>query len=72
MAKICKIENRKGMNIFWCPGCQCVHRIATAENDSGFPIWQWNGDMEKPNSSRLLQVKIILPKYDERRKTKGS
>ena len=56
MAKICKVENRKGMNLFWCPGCQCAHYIATAENDSGFPIWKWNGDMEKPTVSPSIMI----------------
>ena len=56
MAKICKVENKKGMNLFWCPGCQCAHYIATAENDSGFPIWKWNGDMEKPTVSPSIMI----------------
>ena len=56
MAKICKVENDRGMNLFWCPGCQCAHYIATAENDRGFPIWQWNGDMENPTVSPSIRV----------------
>lgn len=56
MAKISEVENRKGMHLFWCPGCKCCHYIATSENDCGFPIWKWDGDVEKPTISPSIKV----------------
>ena len=44
MAKLEKQSDKKGMYLFWCPGCKCAHYIATAKNDCGFPVWNWNGD----------------------------
>ena len=62
MAKISEVENRKGMHLFWCPGCKCCHYIAISENDCGFPIWKWNGDVEKPTISPSIKVTYNHPK----------
>jgi len=56
MSKIEKVENRRGMCVFWCPGCKSVHQIAVAENDCGFPIWGFNGDFEKPTITPSIKV----------------
>ena len=57
MAKVIKIENQKGIYAFWCEGCQCSHFIAVADNDQNFPVWSFNGDMEKPTVSPSILVK---------------
>lgn len=31
MAKLEKQSDKKGMYLFWCPGCKCAHYIATAK-----------------------------------------
>jgi hypothetical protein len=38
--------------IFWCPGCKRYHPFRIkSKND---PIWNWNGDMEKPTFTPSL------------------
>lgn len=51
-----KVDKYRGMYYFYCPGCKCTHRIAVDENDCGFPIWQWNGNAEKPTVSPSIKV----------------
>ena len=51
-----KDDKHRGMYHFYCPGCKCEHYIAVANNDCGFPIWNWNGDMEKPTISPSVKV----------------
>ena len=58
MPKVIKIENQKGIYAFWCEGCQCAHFIAVEGNDAGLPVWDFNGDMEKPTVSPSILVKI--------------
>jgi len=50
--------------MFFCPGCECGHsfHVARAKDKDGndpdpghkHPIWQFNGDMEKPTFSPSL------------------
>lgn len=55
MAKLHKYKNHRGMYYFNCPACNSEHYIATAENDCGFPIWQWNKDVNNPTISPSIQ-----------------
>ena len=54
--KLHKYKNYRGMYHFYCPGCKCIHQIAIAENDCGFPIWKCNGDMENPTVEPSIKV----------------
>ena len=54
--KLIKDDKHKGMYYFYCPGCGCSHYLATSENDCSFPVWQWNGDVEKPTISPSVKV----------------
>lgn len=38
--------------LFYCPGCKNYHEV-TVERGSQYagPVWEWNGDMEKPTFS---------------------
>lgn len=44
---------------FWCPACKCEHpyRVVPVEGDqSQYPVWEWNGSMEKPTFSPSLLI----------------
>lgn len=56
MAKIKQWKDYKGMYYFYCQGCKCRHQIAISENDCGFPIWKFNGDLENPTISPSVKV----------------
>jgi hypothetical protein len=32
----------------YCPGCECMHKIAVTQPFSNGAQWTFNGDMEKP------------------------
>lgn len=36
--------------LFWCPGCDDVHRIVFWKADGG-PVWEWDGNIEAPTVS---------------------
>lgn len=45
---------------FYCPGCGYHHHVQIergSSNPTG-PIWEWNGDMEKPTFSPSLGVNM--------------
>lgn len=56
MAKIEEIEGRVGMRRFFCPACKEYHYIGVAQNNMGFPIWQFNGNNESPTISPSVMV----------------
>jgi hypothetical protein len=33
--------------MFWCPGCDCAHRIQHGAGTG--PRWTWNGNVNKPS-----------------------
>lgn len=40
---------------FYCPGCQFAHAYRIAGTpDKPRPVWQWNGDLERPTLSPSL------------------
>lgn len=45
---------------FYCPGCKYHHRVQIERGSSnpGGPIWEWNGNMEKPTFSPSLGVNM--------------
>lgn len=38
---------------FWCPGCEHYHIFYT-ENTYGFPVWDFNGNYDKPTFNPSL------------------
>lgn len=47
MTKI-KQEGQAGEYIHYCPGCNCLHMINTAEKNSWGAIWSFDMNFEKP------------------------
>lgn len=43
---------------FWCPGCKTNHSYVTRRPVAypNGPVWQWNGDKDKPTFSPSLLV----------------
>ncbi len=41
---------------FWCPGCETHHsyRIKAGEGEQPEPVWQWNGNLERPTFTPSL------------------
>ncbi len=44
--------------VFYCPGCKSHHPYRIKGRD---PVWQWNGDMEKPTITPSLLVNGTRP-----------
>lgn len=44
--------------VFYCPGCKFHHhlQIERGSTNPDGPIWEWNGDMEKPTFAPSLMV----------------
>lgn len=40
--------------LFWCPGCDMLHRIQHGSGSG--PRWGWNGDAEKPTFTPSVLV----------------
>ncbi len=50
-----KLKQHDGGFHWWCPGCNCAHRVNISK--TGPPQWEWNGDMEHPTfSPSMLSV----------------
>lgn len=49
--------------VFFCPACQYDHsfRIEKGSHNPDAPIWQWDGDMEKPTFTPSLMVNRGTP-----------
>jgi hypothetical protein len=43
-----------GRLMWWCPGCDGAHQIATGSGPG--PRWGWNGDAEKPTFTPSVLV----------------
>jgi hypothetical protein len=39
---------------FWCPGCDEIHQFFTVARRPGGPVWEFNGDLERPTFSPSL------------------
>ena len=48
MAKLKLVEGTKGSYAFRCPGCKRIHVVTTKDEGYPHPIWDFNGDVEKP------------------------
>lgn len=46
---------------FFCPGCEIYHSFIVKVGEPGDPLWQWNGDMERPTFSPSLGVNLRTP-----------
>ncbi len=52
-------DDRTGKElVFTCPACQYGHsfRIERGSLNADAPVWQWNGDLEKPTFTPSLMV----------------
>ena len=60
MAILLPLENERTDKelVFFCPGCQQGHsfRIERGSLNPNAPVWQWNGDFEKPTFTPSLLV----------------
>lgn len=56
MEKFEKVAGSKGLYSFWCPGCQCVHQVWTKNEGYPHPVWEFNGDTDKPTVNPSLKV----------------
>jgi hypothetical protein len=45
LSKILRETEGNGL-LFWCPGCDGVHRIQYGDGPG--PRWGWNGDVDRP------------------------
>lgn len=57
MAKLYKIQDwEPGLAdlYFHCPGCKCDHGVWTTRNEH--PVWDFNGDMDKPTFKPSIMV----------------
>lgn len=56
MAEEVETDGGKGL-VFFCPGCKYYHSFRIKHgDDTNKPVWNWNGDMEKPTFSPSLLV----------------
>ncbi len=44
-----------------CPACKISHAILTACQDQGPPVWEFNGDLERPT----FYPAVLAPTHDE-------
>ena len=52
----CKLDER-GNVLFECPGCGCLHSVATKTPNGMGSKWTWNGDVENPTFKPSVLVK---------------
>jgi hypothetical protein len=62
MAKFEKVVSTIGQYIFYCPGCNVYHCVWTANEGYPHPVWDYNGDVERPTISPSLLVRWRHPK----------
>ena len=46
---------------FHCPGCKSGHSFCIKSSIPGRPVWQWNGDMERPTFAPSLLINQSRP-----------
>jgi hypothetical protein len=52
-------ENGKHIGyIFYCPGCECAHRVITVPGFQSGARWGFNGDMERPTFTPSIKVQF--------------
>lgn len=53
--------------LFFCPGCKCAHpyRVESAPHRvaAGEPVWQFNGNMERPSFTPSLLCSASTPEH---------
>jgi hypothetical protein len=47
--------------VFECPGCGYGHAFTVKSDEPGWPVWSWNGDIDKPTFSPSLLVNASRP-----------
>lgn len=43
---------------FFCPGCKCYHGVWLKKDGYKGPVWEFNGDMERPTISPSVLVQF--------------
>ena len=63
MALISKIlRNGVDNRLLWhCPGCGCPHVIKHTSSNDGYPVWGWNGNVDKPTFTPSVLVSWRVP-----------
>lgn len=60
MAKLHLVDKERGLYVFHCPGCGYGHHLETKPytdiNGKAHPVWQFNGDIDKPTASPSLLI----------------
>jgi hypothetical protein len=46
-----------GNLMFWCPGCQCGHKVWIKADRPGGPVWTWNGSLDRPTFEPSLLIR---------------
>lgn len=49
--------DERGNVLFNCPGCGCLHSVATITPNGMGAKWKWNGDTEKPTFTPSVLVR---------------
>lgn len=49
-------QGKEDQEMFYCPGCKTYHSFIVRSEIPGRPVWQWNGDRDKPTFSPSLRV----------------
>lgn len=52
--------------IFWCPGCDHMHRIVFEQTADPTAVWQWDGNLEAPTVSPSILVHYPTPEPNPR------
>lgn len=47
--------------LFHCPGCGCLHGPIVKAPAGTRPVWQWNGDRDRPTLSPSIRVQGTVP-----------
>jgi hypothetical protein len=68
MPKIRTVTGGHFTHTFFCPGCKCGHGFNAGIPEAPYkPVWQFNGDMEKPTVNPSIKVSGTVPITDEER-----
>lgn len=62
-SKLRTIQNSPESRVFFCPGCECGHRVVISGETH--PVWGWNGSSELPTFTPSILVRGTLRLTDE-------
>lgn len=53
-----RLKVKNGLGIFFCPGCQCSHRVTV---NGSLQAWSWNGSEALPTLQPSLYYNCMDP-----------